>query len=110
MEMLVARQVMHDNTPKDLYLELSTHKQKGAGSYAIASTHYKSIGNGYAMRCFTMFEDFNRRIDESIVRTGRVTDKTLAKSLELAKAQLPSIIQRMKDHYQAKGKAIDWVV
>jgi hypothetical protein len=84
----------------DMYVKLSVHKKPGLGAYTIASTHFKSKGNGYNVESFIMHRDFNKIVQESIVRTGRVSDKTLGQSLELAKQHLPAIHQAIKAHYQ----------
>ncbi len=98
MEILIAK-AQQSTENKDMYLKLSVHKQKGAGAYVIASSYYKSQGNGYAMKSFIMFKDFNKRIDASIVRAGRVTSKVEEQAMALAKTQLPVIIQQVKAHY-----------
>lgn len=81
-------------------LELSVHKQAGVGAYTIAQVYYINRSNGYMTKTFVMFQDFNKRIPESLVKAKRVTSKVEEQSLELAKAQLPAILEQVKAHYK----------
>ena len=98
MEYLLAK-AENNGKGMDLYLKLSAHKRKGLGAFTIASCHFKHREVGYSIETFTMFKDFMKNVNESVVHAGRVTDKVMHESLVRAEAQLGSIIAQVKQHY-----------
>lgn len=104
----LANNIAYDNGLADMKLELSVHKSKGLGCYVIASVYYSMHRNGYSMKSFLMHKDFNKRIEATIMRAGRVTDKLQQQSLDKALDELPPIINAVKAHYAAEN--IQWTV
>jgi hypothetical protein len=97
-----------------LQLKLSTRKTAGVGAVTHATvvrTEYTppshNIPNGYTSETHVVFQDYSKRVDESIVYTKRVTDKALGQSLDKAKENLPDIIADIKQHYVDRS---DWLV